>query len=101
MRKQIVLFLLMITFWCPFYAWSQTGKRVTGVVKDFESSEPVQGATILAKGGSGSSVTADENGAFSINLPETINTLSVSGVGYAPLDVDITGKTTVTVNLTR
>lgn len=100
MRKQIILFLFTIVFCCPFYAWSQTGKRVTGVVKDFESGEPVQGATISGKGGSGS-VTADQNGAFSINLPETINILSVSGVGYAPLDVDITGKTTVTVNLTR
>lgn len=95
-----MLLLLLISFAGTFYGWSQTASPLTGTVKDFETGEPVAGATISVKG-KDKTVVADGKGAFTIDLQETDHLITVSGVGYEPIDVTVSGKTTITINLTK
>ena len=77
--------------------WAQ-GKTVTGTVLD-DKNAPVQGASVLVKGTTIGTQT-DASGNFSINVPGTAKTLTISYVGYASQDVDITNTTAVNVTLT-
>src|SRR6478609_1971402 len=77
--------------------WAQ-GKTVKGTVLD-DKSAPIQGASILVKGSTIGTQT-DASGNFSINVPGTAKTLTISYVGYASQDVDIANTTTVNVTLT-
>lgn len=72
-------------------------KTVTGKVTD-EKGDPIPGATIQVKGTSTGTATSPD-GTFKVNAPSNATTLVVSYVGYANLDVDISGKTTVNITL--
>jgi TonB-dependent starch-binding outer membrane protein SusC len=72
-------------------------KTVTGTVTD-EKGEPLIGASVIAKGTTVGTVT-DVNGAFSLNVPKEVTSLSVSFVGYNVVDLPITGdKLTVSLS---
>ena len=73
------------------------GKAITGTVLD-EKAQPVQGASVLVKGSTIGTQT-DAAGAFSLNVPGSATALTVSYVGYATQEINIQGKTSVTVNL--
>lgn len=77
--------------------WAQ-GKTVTGTVLD-DKGAPVQGASILVKGSTIGTQT-NASGTFSLNVPATAKSLTISYVGYAPQDVDISNTTAVNVTLT-
>lgn len=95
--------LLRVLLLCPLFllimqdSWAQN-KTVTGKVSD-EKGNPVAGASVLVKG-SKSGTSTDATGSFTISVPSSANTLTVSYVGYNSMDVDITGKTSVEVSLT-
>ncbi|MET0635601.1 MAG: SusC/RagA family TonB-linked outer membrane protein [Chitinophagaceae bacterium] len=72
-------------------------KTITGKITDSKN-EPVIGASVVAKG-STTGTSTNTSGDFALLVPEGINTLVVSSVGFATIDVDITGKTSVTVSL--
>ncbi|RYZ34663.1 MAG: SusC/RagA family TonB-linked outer membrane protein, partial [Sphingobacteriales bacterium] len=73
-------------------------RQITGKVTDSKDGAPVSGASVQPKGSSsGASTGAD--GSFTISVAPNINTLVVSSVGYAELEVDITNKTSVDVSL--
>lgn len=78
------------------FAFSQN-KTITGKVTD-DKGNPVQGATVAAKGSKTGAAT-DATGAFKISVAPSISALTISSVGFASQDVDITGKTDVTVTL--
>src|ERR1700709_60439 len=73
-------------------------KVVTGKVTDSHDGSPMPGVSIVAKGSTIGTNTGP-NGDFKLSLPATNNTLVVSFIGYAKQEVDITGKTTVTIEL--
>ena len=78
-------------------AVSAQNKTITGKITDSKSAA-VSGASVVAKG-STTGTSTNTNGEFTLLVPESINTLVVSSVGYTSLDVDITGRTTVSVTL--
>ncbi len=71
--------------------------HVTGVVKDAESGQTLPGVTVRLKGTNITSGT-DVNGKFSVNAPQN-GVLTFSFIGYNPIEVDIAGKTELTVLL--
>jgi TonB-linked SusC/RagA family outer membrane protein len=78
-------------------AFSQT-KVITGTVVD-DKGAPIQGASVAVKGVSKGGTTTDAGGAFTLSVPESAKTLVVSSVGFTQQEIDITGKTSVSVAL--
>jgi len=74
-------------------------RQITGRVSGAEDNQPVIGATVTAKGTTVSTVT-DNNGRYSITVPANVNTLVVTNMGFAAVEVSIQGKTTADVRLT-
>lgn len=70
---------------------------ITGRVLDPEG-KPVHGATILVKG-SKAGVKTDEDGVFHINLPSDNQVIIVSYIGYKVQEIDMKGKTSITIRL--
>ena len=89
---------LLLALFLPIIAHAQTDTRtVSGRVLD-GTGAGLPGVTVLATGTSvGASTGAD--GGFSLQVPTTVNSLTVSFVGYAKQTVNITNKSTVTVTL--
>lgn len=71
--------------------------NVKGKVVD-ENGQPLSGASIKLKGTT-LGVSADENGTFSINVPDAKSTLIVSFVGFQTKEVIVGDNSFLTVNL--
>jgi len=84
MRKIMLLTVGLFTALC--FGFAQT-KTVKGVVVD-ETKEPVLGASVFVKGTS-LGTTTDENGSFSIQIPENVKALTFSYLGYETVDVPV------------
>lgn len=87
-----ILFLLTMSV-----VFGQQSRVVRGKVLD-QQRQPVIGAGIAVKGGTSRAVT-DVNGTFAINVPAEGRILVVSYLGMATQEVDINGKSTVTVSM--
>lgn len=79
-----------------FQVMAQT-RNVSGTVND-ASGSPVTGATVVAKGTTIGTVT-DVSGNFSLAVPESAKSLSISFIGYASQDVAIPASGAVAVTL--
>lgn len=90
-----VLLLSLLLF--GFTAFSQ--KRVTGRVSDAQS-KPLPGATVSAVGANVSVVTNDD-GTFSITVPEKTAQLSISSIGFGTQQVSIGVGNNVNVSLSN
>ncbi len=75
----------------------QAQKTVTGKITD-EKGSAVVGASVVIKGGK-TGTTTDASGAFKLTVPSSTTTLSVTFVGYAAQDVDISSSSDVSVSL--
>jgi TonB-linked SusC/RagA family outer membrane protein len=74
-------------------------KRVTGkVTSNAADSQPVPGATVLAKKSKLSTVTGGD-GTFSFSVPPDETTLTISSVGFETQDVPINGEGLILVSL--
>src|ERR1700730_15082087 len=73
-------------------------KVITGKVIDTKDGSPIAGATVQPKGGAGGTTTGTD-GTFRLTVPDNVNTLSVSFVGFGAQEVNIAGKTSVDVSL--
>lgn len=73
---------------------------ISGVIKSGKSGEPVPAASILVKG-TGLGTYTDDKGQFRITISQALPvTLTISSVGYANKDVNVSGSSqTVEVNL--
>ncbi len=80
------LFLLLTAIFC--FATMVHARTVTGQVVDSETDEPLAGATVVPNGG-GTGVAADIDGNFTLNIPESVKTVTVSYVGYATQTVNV------------
>ncbi|MFD1771979.1 SusC/RagA family TonB-linked outer membrane protein [Sphingobacterium suaedae] len=70
---------------------------ITGKVLDHNGA-PVPGATVLVKG-TKAGVKTDENGVFNINVPELNSVIVVSYVGYKVQEINVGGKSNITIHL--
>ncbi len=73
-------------------------KVITGKVTDGKDGNPVSGASVQPKGGTGGTTTGTD-GTFRLSVPDNVNTLVISFVGYDNKEVDISGKANVDVSL--
>ena len=73
-------------------------KTVSGKVTDSKDGQGLAGVSILAKGTNAGTSTKND-GTFTLSVPDNVNALVVSSVGYATQEVSITGVTTVDVLL--
>ncbi len=96
-KLTILRYFVPLTFLLLFSSvvFSQTG--VTGKITT-ANAEPVEGATVRAKGTS-TAVVSGADGTFSIRVPAGVNSLIISYVGYAEQEVSITdGPITVVLS---
>ncbi|MEP7141522.1 MAG: TonB-dependent receptor [Ferruginibacter sp.] len=76
---------------------AQSKIHVTGTVKE-EKGSPVINATVLIKGTS-AGVTTNENGAFSVDVPNQKSVLVISSTGYLPQEIIVGKVTNFTISL--
>jgi iron complex outermembrane receptor protein len=76
---------------------SSQEKEVKGIVKDNDG-QPLAGASIIVKGTT-NGTTTDFDGNFAIQVPDGINILVISYIGFSTLEVDVSEKNTVEVQL--
>ncbi|MFO7847710.1 MAG: SusC/RagA family TonB-linked outer membrane protein [Balneolaceae bacterium] len=83
---------------------AQDRVTITGVVTDAEDETPLPGVSITVPGSSdivGSTVgtTTNMDGEYTIRVPEELNTLRFSFIGYDPQEIEIDGRTEINVEL--
>ncbi len=89
--------LLLMTLFLPLAGYAQTAREVSGKVTDANGTG-LPGVTVLVTGTAlGTSTGAD--GGFTLQVPATATSLTVSFIGYARQTVPIAGRNTVTVKL--
>jgi iron complex outermembrane receptor protein len=88
MSKRIFYIVLLFL---PIFSVAQ--KVVTGTVKDNKTKQPLQGASILVKGGT-AGTTSNASGEFSLSVPAETKAITVSYVGYESKDISIGNTTT-------
>jgi len=93
--KSALLFLFFLLF--SIITLAQTGRRVTGVIKD-DKGAPLADVTVTVKG-STTGVTTDNTGAFNINVPNANSVLVVSSVGYQTQELPVSTKDQVNFTL--
>lgn len=79
-------------------------QTITGTVVDTETDEPLPGVNVIAAGsenltGSFIGTTTDMNGQFEIEVPDELNTLIFSYIGYQRLEVAIDGRSEFNVEM--
>src|SRR5829696_7318021 len=94
-RKLSLLLLLSI---CATMAWSQN-RKVAGRVLSDSTRQPVSGVSVLVKGSTAATAT-DNDGQFSINIPQNGNTTLVfSSVGFTDREIQVGKQNIVNVTL--
>ena len=97
--KTIVKPILLGVFTCLFAIFSQAQtKTVTGKVTDSKDGSPLSGASVVVKGAkTGTQTGAD--GSFKLTVSSSATKLTVSSVGYAAVDADISSSSNILVGL--
>jgi len=72
-------------------------KQVSGTILD-ENGEPLGGVSVIAKGAATIGTATDQDGKFSLSVPESVKTLIVKFIGYA--DTEVAASANVKVKLT-
>ncbi|GAB2982428.1 TonB-dependent receptor [Mucilaginibacter puniceus] len=73
-------------------------KTITGNVTD-EAGQPLIGVSVSIKGTT-TGVTTNERGDFRISVPDNVNTLVFSYIGFEQQEVNLAGRTSISVKLT-
>lgn len=79
-------------------AKSAPKRKVTGVVTDADSGDPLIGVTVMADKAAGIGTSTNIDGEFSIEIPENAS-LRFSSIGYLPQVVSAQGKSVLAVKL--
>ncbi|MDF2186918.1 SusC/RagA family TonB-linked outer membrane protein [Paraflavitalea sp. CAU 1676] len=97
-RRLFTAFAMLLLALCLHTAASAQEKIITGKISDAKDGAPIVGASVVPKGSTkGTSTGAD--GSFRINVAESVTQLTISSVGYTNQDVDISGKTVVSISM--
>lgn len=94
MRKVYALFMGVMMLFCAT-ALAQT-KEITGKISDAQTGSPLAGVTVKAKGAN-RSTTSQEDGTFTLSVPENTTTIEFSYVGYADAEMPVSNLMTVTL----
>lgn len=94
MRKILCALLLLIVCFA-----SAQNRTIKGKVTNNKDGTPMTGVSITIKGSSAAGVQTDENGNFSINVPESARSLIFSSIGFTSEEILIRGGTSFNVSL--
>ncbi len=72
--------------------------KVSGVVTDFDTSEPLPGVSVLLKG-TDRGTTTDANGVYSIDIDDESSTLVFSFIGFKTMEVVAGSQTKIDIQL--
>src|SRR5690625_852881 len=77
---------------------------VSGMVTDAQNGEALPGVNVIVVGseeemGSIIGTQTDINGSYSVNVPDALNTLAFTYIGYQRLEVDIDGRSEIDIQL--
>ncbi len=100
--KKPCTFLLRVGLMCyltihSLLAFSQT-RTVTGTVKDANGNLPLPGVTVQGKGSQTASQTQSD-GSFNISVPQSVQALIFSFVGYEDQEIALGSSNTLTVTM--
>ncbi|MDR1552768.1 MAG: TonB-dependent receptor [Prevotellaceae bacterium] len=73
--------------------------KVTGKVTDLNTNDPVSYASVAVKGYATAGTFTDDNGNYSINMPEGSTTILVSFVGYKTQEIVVNTRSIINVAL--
>ncbi len=73
-------------------------KQVQGTVRDDQG--PLPGISVIEKGMPNNGIATDVDGKFKITLKGTSGVLIIKGIGYETKEVNITGRSSISVTLT-
>ncbi len=90
-----LFFLSLLSYWSV--AQSVSGFEVKGRVTD-EQAEPLRGVSVSLKSGT-VNVATNENGEYSVRLPNSSGMLVFSSIGMKTLEVNIDGRSIIDVTL--
>lgn len=65
-------------------------KTISGKITDQKTGNPISGASVTIKGGTGGTST-DADGNFTLNVPGESSTLVISAIGFAGIEVPVAG----------
>ncbi|WP_299680369.1 TonB-dependent receptor [uncultured Tenacibaculum sp.] len=82
------IYAIIILFLIPLLGISQSKFTISGTLKDKANGETLFGATVFLKGTS-LGTTTNEYGFYSLTAPKGNYTLSVSYIGYQPIEKEI------------
>ncbi|SNR15299.1 TonB-dependent receptor [Tenacibaculum jejuense] len=82
------IYTIIILFLIPLISFSQDKFTISGTLKDKANGETLFGATVFLKGTS-LGTTTNEYGFYSLTAPKGNYTLSVSYIGYKPIEKEI------------
>ena len=97
MKKLHLLLVFMFLLVAGIPAAFAQNRTITGKITD-ANGQPIVGATVTARGSDVATQTNSE-GVFSLTVPNGIQRLSVSSVGFASQEISIAGKTDISVAL--
>lgn len=99
--RGFIVFSLVIGF-SVTDSFAQDRIEITGVITDAADGSPLPGASIVVQGsneltGSTIGVTTGIDGSYTIRVPESLNILTVSYIGYLTQEVEINGRTEINI----
>jgi len=93
MKRATFRLLSLLFLLSTFSAFAQQ-KTITGVITDLASQRPMSGVNVNVKG-TATTVVSDDQGAFSISVPDANSVLVFSYVGYGTLERNVGNLTTI------
>lgn len=99
LHTSVVTMLLLLTPSIVVYGNDTADKTITGVVCDAATDTPLSGARIQAHNTPKISTMTDENGTFSLNVPDYVTLLDVTAPDYNLVQYPIQKNTTINIKL--
>lgn len=94
MRKMLLLLFGVLLLSSQLFAQTKT---ITGKITD-DKGNPIPNASVLVKGSS-IGTTSNQDGTYSLAVPDNARTLVISSVGMAPQEISIGNKTSINASL--
>ncbi len=105
-KRVIALLTITVFLLGSMGAYAQERTNVTGTVTDAEDGSALPGVNVIVLDsqeaiGSIIGTTTNMDGSYSLDVPEGLNTLEFSFIGYLDLVVEIDGRTEIDVELSQ
>jgi TonB-linked SusC/RagA family outer membrane protein len=94
MRLLLLIAVLLVS---PFMGMAQDDKSISGKILD-ENQSPLPGVNVLVKGATQGTVS-DQNGAYTLSVPATAESLIFSFIGYLTQEVPIRNNSVIDITM--